>query len=116
MRINDSFLHGKDCPPRQNTPVARERYVQNYGAAENAYKPIVKTNKIKFETLQNAIEEVDGYQKTSDKLAEDAVLGRVENLHDVMIAAEKARTTMNLTLEVRNKALEAYKEIMRLNF
>lgn len=98
MRIDDSFLHGKDCPPRQQTPLAREQW-QKFA-----------------ETLQNAIEEVDGYQKTSDKLAEDAVLGRVENLHDVMIAAEKARTTMNLTLEVRNKALDAYKEIMRLNF
>ncbi|HNW11945.1 MAG TPA: flagellar hook-basal body complex protein FliE, partial [Candidatus Rifleibacterium sp.] len=49
-------------------------------------------------------------------LTQDAVLGRVENLHDVMIAAEKAKTAMNLTLEVRSKALEAYKEIMRMNF
>jgi flagellar hook-basal body complex protein FliE len=33
-----------------------------------------------------------------------------------MIAAEKAKTAMNLTIEVRGKALEAYKEIMRMNF
>jgi flagellar hook-basal body complex protein FliE len=66
--------------------------------------------------MQTAITEVDGLQKDSERLTQDAVLGRVENLHDVMIAAEKAKTAMSLTLEVRNKALEAYKEIMRLNF
>ncbi|MEW6709979.1 MAG: flagellar hook-basal body complex protein FliE [Candidatus Riflebacteria bacterium] len=69
-----------------------------------------------LDQFQNAIDEVDQLGKTSEKLTQDAVLGRVENLHDVMIAAEKAKTAMNLTLEVRGKALEAYKEIMRMNF
>lgn len=68
------------------------------------------------EKLQQAINEVDCLDKTAQKLTQDAVLGRVENLHDVMIAAEKARTAMNLTIEVRNKVIEAYKEIMRLQF
>ncbi len=66
--------------------------------------------------FQTAISEVNALGKESEKLTQDAVLGRVENLHDVMIAAEKAKTAMNLTLEVRGKALEAYKEIMRMNF
>lgn len=69
-----------------------------------------------LDKFQTAISEVDQLGKTSEKLTQDAVLGRVENLHDVMIAAEKAKTAMNLTLEVRGKALEAYKEIMRMNF
>lgn len=68
------------------------------------------------EKLQTAVDEVDSLEKHSHKLTQDAVLGRVENLHDVMIAAEKARTAMNLTLEVRAKALEAYKEVMRMQF
>ncbi len=66
--------------------------------------------------LRAAIDEVDGLEKESHQMTQDFVLGRIENLHDVMIAAEKARTAMNLTLEVRNKALEAYKEIMRMQF
>ncbi len=69
-----------------------------------------------LDKFQTAIEEVNQLGKESEKLTQDAVLGRVENLHDVMIAAEKAKTAMNLTLEVRGKALEAYKEIMRMNF
>lgn len=69
-----------------------------------------------LDKFQTAVGEVDSLGKQSEKLTQDAVLGRVDNLHDVMIAAEKARTAMNLTLEVRNKALDAYKEIMRMNF
>lgn len=69
-----------------------------------------------LDSLQTAIEEVDTLGKKSDKLTQDAVLGRVENLHDVIIAAEKAKTALNLTIEVRGKAIEAYKEVMRMNF
>ncbi|MBR4328631.1 MAG: flagellar hook-basal body complex protein FliE, partial [Candidatus Riflebacteria bacterium] len=69
-----------------------------------------------LDKLETAIGEVDALGKESDKLTQDAVLGRVENLHDVMIAAEKAKTAMNLTIEVRGKVIEAYKEIMRMNF
>lgn len=69
-----------------------------------------------LDKFQTAVGEVDALGKNAEKLTQDAVLGRVDNLHDVMIAAEKARTAMNLTLEVRNKALDAYKEIMRMNF
>ncbi|NLI79993.1 MAG: flagellar hook-basal body complex protein FliE [Candidatus Riflebacteria bacterium] len=68
------------------------------------------------EKLEGAVEEVDGLEKESHRLTQDAVLGRIDNLHDVMIAAEKARTAMNLTLEVRGKVIEAYKEVMRMQF
>lgn len=68
------------------------------------------------EKFQTSVEEVDGLEKASAKMTQDMVLGRVENLHDVMIAGEKARTAMNLTLEVRAKVLESYKEIMRMQF
>lgn len=66
--------------------------------------------------FQTAVEEVDGLEKNSAKMTQDMVLGRVENLHDVMIAAEKARTSMSLTLEVRSKVIDSYKEIMRMQF
>lgn len=72
---------------------------------------------LKFaECLQGAIQEVDDLQTESHRMTQNAVLGKVENLHDVMIAAEKAKIAMNLTLEVRGKVLEAYKEIMRMQF
>ena len=53
-------------------------------------------------------------QLKADQLTEDFVLGKTDNIHQVMIAGEKAETSMKLTLAVQNKVIDAYKEIMRL--
>ena len=42
------------------------------------------------------------------------ITGEVEDLHQVMIAAQKASITLDLTIQVRNKVVEAYQEIMRM--
>ncbi|MBF0545825.1 MAG: flagellar hook-basal body complex protein FliE [Candidatus Riflebacteria bacterium] len=68
------------------------------------------------EGIKNVVGELDSMEKNALKLTEDAVLGKVENIHDVMIAADKARTAMNLTLEVRSKVIDAYNQITRMSF
>ncbi|MEW5766963.1 MAG: flagellar hook-basal body complex protein FliE [bacterium] len=40
--------------------------------------------------------------------------GEVTNIHDVMIAAEKAGIALNFTMEIRNRIIRAYDEIMRM--
>ncbi|WZL74837.1 flagellar hook-basal body complex protein FliE [Clostridiaceae bacterium 35-E11] len=64
--------------------------------------------------LKQSIDKVNDYQIESKKLDELAVLGEVDNIHEVMIAAEKAGIALQFTLETKNKVIEAYKEIMRL--
>lgn len=66
-------------------------------------------------TLLKALEEVNGAQNDAKGMQRDFLAGKpgVE-IHDVMIAGEKASTAMQLTLAVRNKALEAFQEINRL--
>jgi len=66
--------------------------------------------------LSKAIGEVNDYQVESEDLNNMLAIGEVENLHDVSIAAQKAELTLNLAIEVRNKIVDAYKEIMRLQF
>lgn len=44
-------------------------------------------------------------------MAQDFISGEVEDLHAVMIATEEARLSLDLALQVRNKIVEAYKEI-----
>jgi len=67
------------------------------------------------EMLVSALENVNGAQQDSKTIQEDFMTGRKPvEIHDVMIAQEKASTTMQLTLAVRNKALEAFQEINRL--
>ena len=48
-------------------------------------------------------------------MAEFAV-GERQNLHEIMITSEKAGISFKLLMEIRNNLLEAYKEIMRMQF
>ncbi|MFD1705878.1 flagellar hook-basal body complex protein FliE [Siminovitchia sediminis] len=64
--------------------------------------------------LKNAIEEVNQLQKQSDKAITMFAEGKKIDMHDVMIAGQKASVSMQATLEIRNKAVEAYQEIMRM--
>lgn len=50
----------------------------------------------------------------SEKLTAQLATGEVKNLHEVTIAAQKASIALQLTVQVRDKAVEAYQEIMRM--
>ena len=64
--------------------------------------------------LKESLESVNESQIKSDQLTEKMTLGQDVDLHQVMIASQKASVTMQLTLEIRNKAVEAYQEMMRM--
>lgn len=64
--------------------------------------------------LSEALNTVNEAQVASDRQTEKLINGEAINLHDVMIAAEKASVTLQVTLEVRNKVIEAYQEVMRM--
>lgn len=63
--------------------------------------------------LKNSIEEQDTTQKTAEAAMTDIATGEVKDLHQAAIAINKADTSMKFMLEVRNKAISAYKEITR---
>lgn len=64
--------------------------------------------------LKDSIEKVNQSQIQSDKLTEKLISGQDVDLHQVMIASQKASITTQLTLEIRNKVIEAYQEMMRM--
>lgn len=64
--------------------------------------------------LKNAIKQVDELEKQSRAVAEDFAAGKTDNIHEVMIAAQKADIAIQFTLQIRNKILDAYNEIMRM--
>ncbi|MDD3114526.1 MAG: flagellar hook-basal body complex protein FliE [Anaerovibrio sp.] len=66
------------------------------------------------EYLKNALGEVNGLQQESAQMSKALAAGQVEDISQVVIAAEKADIALQLTLAVRNKAVEAYQEIMRM--
>ncbi|ARK31003.1 flagellar hook-basal body complex protein FliE [Halalkalibacter krulwichiae] len=64
--------------------------------------------------LSKAIKDVNELQNVSSKKTELLAKGEIENLHDVMVTGQKASITLQATVEVRNKVIEAYQEIMRM--
>lgn len=64
--------------------------------------------------LQASVESVDQMQKSADKMAVAVSSGKSEDIHGTMLALTQAELGFNLMVQVRNKALEAYQEIMRL--
>ncbi len=63
--------------------------------------------------LKNALEDVNELQQKGDEAMADMATGQVKDLHQAAIAIGKAETSMKLMLEIRNKALNAYKELSR---
>ena len=62
----------------------------------------------------DGIDRLEAVQDTRDELAVQAATGDLDNIHDYTIAATEASVTTQLTVAVRNKALEAFNEIMRM--
>ncbi|WP_283446697.1 flagellar hook-basal body complex protein FliE [Helicobacter pylori] len=63
--------------------------------------------------LKQSINELNNTQEQSDKALADMATGQIKDLHQAAIAIGKAETSMKLMLEVRNKAISAYKELLR---
>ncbi len=63
--------------------------------------------------LSKSLDEVNDLQVKGDKALADIATGEVKDLHQAALAIGKAETSMKVMLEIRNKALNAYKEISR---
>lgn len=66
------------------------------------------------DTLKKAVDGVNELQKSSDKAMADLATGRTDNVADVMITAEKADIALRVMTQVRNKIIDAYSEIMKM--
>lgn len=62
----------------------------------------------------DGIDRLEGVNDRSDQLAVRAATGDLQSIHDYTIAASEAKLTTQLTVAVRNKALESFNEIMRM--
>jgi len=62
----------------------------------------------------DGLERLEGVQDRADGLAAQAASGTLSNIHDYTMAATEAAVTTQLTVAVRNKAVEAFNDIMRM--
>ncbi|HEX2954025.1 MAG TPA: flagellar hook-basal body complex protein FliE [Bacillota bacterium] len=74
------------------------------------------TPQVDFGTvLKNAMGDVNKTLLESETMDSLLAQGKLNNVHDAVIAAEKASMALELTVQVRNRIVEAYQEIMRMN-
>lgn len=67
-----------------------------------------------FEALEKSMAEVNADQNQADVAIKDLVAGKTKNIHETMLQIQKAELSLKTMMQVRNKILEAYKEIMRM--
>ena len=66
------------------------------------------------EMLSSSISEVNGLQKDADTAIQKLVTGESKNLHETLLAVEKADIAFKAMNQVRMKVIDAYKEVMRM--
>ena len=66
------------------------------------------------ETLRDALGQVNQLQQSADTASTEFALGHNRDVAATLIAVEKANMAFQLTLQIRNKLVEAYQEVMRM--
>ncbi len=97
-------MHNITVTNHLETPTPLEtREKQGIGSQEGAFA----------EMLSGAISETDHLRKTANAAVADLASGNNVDIHKTMIAMEKASISFKLMMQVRNKVIAAYQEIMR---
>lgn len=70
-----------------------------------------KSQQTFMDVLNGALQDVNEMQRTADKLTQQYLTGETSDIAQVLLATEKANLALQLTVQVRNKIVDAYKEI-----
>ena len=76
--------------------------------------PVEKVGSDFSKMIQSSINQTVAAEAQSEKAIESLQSGQAKNLHDVMISVEKADISLKMLVQFRNKALQAYEEVMRM--
>ena len=98
-----------EITPLEMTPVKMSAH-SHLGESKQVDEPI----KTFGEVLIDAVKKTNELQLESDKLNAALAAGRIEDISQVVVAAQKAEIAIQLTLQLRNRATSAYQEIMRM--
>ncbi len=83
--------------------------------AKNVNDEDKEAKKLGFpQVFKELVNNTNDLQMNAADIAEKFVLGEITDIHEVMIAAEEAGVAFELVMEIRNKLIEAYQELMRM--
>jgi len=94
---------------------SQRRALQNEIAASPSLSLNSSAAKGSFaETLGTAVQQVNQLQKNADTAIQNLATGKTDNIADVMIQTEQADIAIKLMMQVRNKIIDAYQEVMKM--
>ncbi|MDB5104762.1 MAG: fliE [Fibrobacteres bacterium] len=100
-----------DLNPIFNVGLPKE--IELAPSSQPAAKP--KEGGVNFNDMFNGfLKDVNEMQLKADQSIQKMVSGEVKDVHQVMLAVGEAKVAFNLLLEIRNKTMEAYQEVMRM--
>ena len=76
--------------------------------------PIAKVGSDFSKVIQSSINQAMTAEQQSDKAIQELQSGEAKNIHEVMISVEKSDISLKMLVQFRNKALQAYEEVMRM--
>ena len=76
--------------------------------------PTTPDNKSFGQILTDALGDVNKLQQNASQASMNLASGKIQDVSEVVIASEKATVALQLTLQIRNKIVEAYQEVMRM--
>ena len=93
--------------------------LKNVTPITNATKPSLQTKQVNerqsfAETLKSALNKVNEAEHASNVKTEMFAAGQTGDLHDVMITAQKASITVETAVQIQQKVIDAYNEVMRM--
>ena len=96
----------------QMTPVQAIGQISNMN--DEAVNGAAQSGKSFGQFLTDSLKETNDLQKDAEKMDMAMAAGKVDDISKVVVASEKAQIALNLTMSIRNKAVDAYQEIMRM--
>ena len=85
------------------------------GAAEAQGAPRTDGASGFAEALGDGLREVDDRLKTAERTPEDMLTGKISDFHEVAVQIRQADLSFRFAMEIRNKLVDAYREVMRMN-
>ncbi|MEW6326858.1 MAG: flagellar hook-basal body complex protein FliE [Thermodesulfobacteriota bacterium] len=83
----------------------------------SGFRDIKKASGASFgDQLKKYLSEVNELQQVADKKVEELASGQNANLHETLVTMEKANISFRMMMQIRNKIISAYEEVMRMQF
>jgi len=98
---------------------ALQGFIQKEKSVRQAAQLPLKAERVEksfASTFENSLQKVNDLQTEKSSAVESFASGETQNVHELMISLQKAGLAMNITSAVRNKVMDAYRELSRMQF